>query len=97
MTRLDCSPDDVELVQEITPEGFGDWIAQKIEYEFGAREFLDRVPAPHVLLSPLLDAMAAGDCLWLCRSKHRGVLHGNEGVALVRDGQPILYLRVIQR
>ncbi len=75
MNRLDCNPDDVELVRKTTPEGFGDWIAQKIEYEFAAREFLERIPAPRVLLSALLDAIAAGDTPWLRRSKQRGVLH----------------------
>ncbi len=95
--RLHHNPSDLELVQETTPEGFGEWIGETITRDFGARDFLDRLPDPRALLSPLLDTMAPGDSLWLCRSKHRGVLYGNEGIAPVRDGQPIIYLRVIDR
>lgn len=47
------------------------------------------------MIAPLLDAMVTGDTLWLCRSKHRGVLYGHEGIALVRDRQPIIYLPVV--
>ncbi len=71
--RLHCNPSDLELLHETNPEGFGEWIAETM-LDFGARDLIDRLPDPHVLLSPLMDAMATGDSLWLCRSKHRGAL-----------------------
>lgn len=93
---LDYNPRDLEMVREITPEGFREWIEQKIgALGKSARDILDRLPNPHVLLAPLLQAMAAGDSLWLCQSKKRGVLYGNEGIALVRDGQPVIYMRFV--
>ncbi|SCM79590.1 hypothetical protein KL86PLE_90534 [uncultured Pleomorphomonas sp.] len=47
-------------------------------------------------LSPLYDEMRDSDRLWLCRSREIGLLYGHEGIALVRDGRPIVYIRVVQ-
>lgn len=94
---LDRNPGDLELVEETTPDKFREWLIEKVG-EFGRfpLDFVERLPDPRARLAPLLDSMTTGDSLWLCRTKRRGPLYGNEGVALVRDGKPILYVRVIQ-
>ena len=45
----------------------------------------------------LYEELRDGDSLWLCRSRVIGPLHGHEGIALVRDKQPVIYIRIIQR
>jgi len=92
--RLHYDRKDLELVQETSPEDFREWVIQKIGGLGGLpRDLVDRLPDPRVELAPLLDAMIAGDSLWLCRTKKMAPLYGNEGIALVRDGRPIIYLR----
>lgn len=95
--RLRYNPVDLELVRETTPQDLREWIVRTIERMAGKvpADLLDRLPDPHVVIAPLLDAMVTGDTLWLCRSKHRGVRYGHEGIALVRDRQPIIYLPVV--
>jgi hypothetical protein len=46
-------------------------------------------------LSPIFDEMQDGDSLWLCQSRFRAPLIGHEGVALVRDKRPLIYIRVL--
>ena len=46
-------------------------------------------------LAPLLEHMTEGDTLWWCRSTKRGPLYGHEGVALVRQGGPVIYLLML--
>ncbi|OJF92295.1 hypothetical protein AX760_06140 [Pararhizobium antarcticum] len=96
MSKLIRNPVGVELVQETTLSGFRDWFIHR----FGGLDqlpqvFVDLLNKPEVLLAPLLDELQPGDKLWLCRSLKIGVLYGHEGIALVRDRQPLIYLRVI--
>jgi hypothetical protein len=95
--RLRHNPEDLELVRETMPQDVKEWVARTIERMAGkvSAGLLHRLPDPHGALLPLLDAMVTGDALWLCRSRQRGVLHGHQGIALVRDGQPIIYLPVV--
>jgi hypothetical protein len=87
------NPTDLELLPQTTPQDARDWIFQ----QFGGvpQDIVNRFPGPEVALAPLLDVMTPGDALWLCRSRKRAPLYGNAGVALVRDGQPILYMRLL--
>ncbi|MGH6808619.1 MAG: hypothetical protein ACREEJ_17535 [Ensifer adhaerens] len=91
--RLRYNPTDLELLQETTPEDSRDWNFQQLGGV--PQHIVDRLPGPEVELAPLLDAMMPMDSLWLCRSQKVGPLYGNSGVALVRDGQPILYMRLL--
>ena len=96
MSPLHYNPTGLDLLQEATPEGSLEWVLQ----QFGGPENLpehivERLRIPEVALAPLLDAMTNGDELWLCQSEKLGPLLGHKGIALVRDGQPIIYMRVI--
>lgn len=95
-TRLYHNPLDVELVKEITPKDFQEWITQKLGgIDSLPQHIVDYLSNPEAHLAPLLDVMTPGDTLCLCRSQKIGPLYGHEGVALVRDGRPILYLRAV--
>jgi hypothetical protein len=37
-----------------------------------------------------------GDQLWLCCSRHLGVLYGNRGLGIVRNGQIIRYESIVK-
>lgn len=94
--KINCDPQGLELVEEITPAGFRDRL---IAFVGGAIEKLpsaaiDRLKNAEQELTPLLNKMGEGDQLWWCRSEKRAVLIGNEGVAVIRSGRPIAYMLV---
>ncbi|OCP17770.1 MULTISPECIES: hypothetical protein [unclassified Ensifer] len=91
--RLHCNPTNLELVRETSPEDARDWLFQQLGGV--PQHIVERFPDPEIVFAPLLDAMTPGDSLWFCRSQKKGPLYGEAGVALVRDGQPILYMRLL--
>ncbi|RFB79048.1 hypothetical protein [Methylovirgula sp. 4M-Z18] len=86
-------PTDIEMVQEVTLQQLSDWLLRL----FGAlpehllQHFRD-LEALKNGLSPIFNEMRDGDSLWLCQSRFRAPLWGHEGVALVRDNRPIVYI-----
>jgi hypothetical protein len=90
-------PKDITLVIEVTLQQISDWVVYQAE---GLPNHL--MQRMHDLaelkkgLSPLYDEMRDGDSLWLCRSHEIGPLYGHEGIALVRNRQPVIYIRVVQ-
>jgi hypothetical protein len=91
------NPADIELVREVTLQEISDWFleifAPLSEQILSSIRDLDAVKEG---LSPIYKEMKNGDTIWLCRSIRRAPLIGNEGVALVRNEQPLIYIRVIQ-
>lgn len=96
MEKLTYDPIGLELVAEVTPATFRDWIIQLVggRLEGLPQNVIDGVNDPEAQLAPLLAEMLPGDQLWRCRSKRRGPLYGHEGVALVREMQPIIYMHI---
>lgn len=90
-------PKDIVLVIEVTLPQISNWILHQCG---GLPEYLARLVRDlDVLkkgLAPLYDEMQEGDSLWLCRSEQIGPLYGHEGIALVRDGRPVVYIRMVQ-
>lgn len=88
-------PTDIELIQEITLRWLSDWLIQRAE---GLPEhLLQRIRDLAALrdsLSAIFNDMREGDSIWLCQSRVRAPLWGHEGVALVRDNRPIVYIRI---
>lgn len=96
MSKLIHNPVGLELVQETTLSGFRDWCVHRFGgFDGFPQNVLERLNKPEAILAPLLDDLKSGDELWICRSLERGVLYGHEGIALVRNGQPLLYLLII--
>lgn len=91
------NPEGIVRVIEVTLPQISSWLMHRLE---GLPEHLmQHVRDLDLLkegLAPLYDEMRDGDSLWLCRSQQIGPLHGHEGIALVRDGRPIIYIRVVQ-
>ena len=89
-------PKDIVRVIEVTLPQISSWILQC----GGLPEYIARLVRDlDVLkkgLAPLYDEMQEGDSLWLCRSDQIGPLYGHEGIALVRDGRPVVYVRIVQ-
>ncbi|WP_460088497.1 hypothetical protein [Roseibium sp. LAB1] len=91
-------PPDIELVKEVTLQQFSNWLMR----HFGAlpQHLVEPIRDLTTLkrgLAPIYEELRDGDSLWLCRSRVIGPLHGHEGIALVRDKQPVIYIRIIQR
>lgn len=89
-------PKDVELIREVSLEDLSSWLAEHFE---GLPQFQERVrdlTELRDILSPIFNEMRDGDEVWVCQSQRRAPLFGHEGVALVRVGRPVLYVRVIQ-
>lgn len=96
MSRLIHNPVGLELVQETTLSGFRYWCVHLFgELDRFPQDVVERLNKPEAILAPLLDDLQSGDELWLCRSLERGALYGHEGIALVRNGQPLIYLLII--
>jgi hypothetical protein len=95
--KIVFEPTGLELVNEISPPGFRDWMIQFMggRIDNFPQAFIDAVNNPEAELAPLLSEMLLGDRLWRCRSEERGPLYGHEGVAVVRDGRPVVYMRAI--
>lgn len=91
------NPKNIVRVIEVTLPQISSWLMYQLE---GLPEHLmQHVRDLDLLkegLAPLYREMQDGDGLWLCRSDQIGPLHGHEGIALVRDGRPIVYIRVVQ-
>lgn len=96
MSRLHYDPSDLELLEETTPEGFVAWFIERCGgIDSLPESLIEKLHHPETELAPLLDPMMPGDTLWLARSRVIAPLWGHEGIALVRDGRPIVYLRVM--
>jgi hypothetical protein len=89
-------PTDIELVQEVTLQQLSDWLLNLCD---GLPEkYLKRIRDPDALkrgLSPIFKEMRDGDTIWLCQSRFRAPLYGHEGIALVRDKRPVVYIRAL--
>lgn len=87
---------DLDIVQKTTPSEFVEWVIRKFGDSL-PKSIVDRFRAHPIdeELAPMLNALEDGDALWLCKSRKMGPLYGHEGVALVRNGRPLIYLRVI--
>ena len=97
-TAVKRDPVDIELVKEVTLQQLSDWLM--LHFEGLPRHLVEPIRDLEALkrgLSPIYDELCDGDSIWLCRSLIIGPLHGHEGVALVRDKRPVIYIRVIQR
>lgn len=90
-------PEGLALVIEVSLPQISSWLLH--QFEDLPEHLLRHIRDPDLLrdmLSPLYDEKRDGDSLWLCRSHRAGAAHGHEGVALVRDGKPVIYLRMTQ-
>jgi hypothetical protein len=94
MSKLVNKPSGLELIEETTLDGFRDWQIQLFGGQLGGlpQPLIDAINDPATTLAPLLRGMRPGDQLWLCRSEKRGPLYGHEGIAVVRDGRPMIYM-----
>jgi hypothetical protein len=89
-------PTDIELVKEVTLRQISDWLMR--HYEGLPEHLLSRIRDLETLkdgLSPIFNEMREGDSIWLCQSRVRAPLWGSEGLALVRDNRPVIYIRVL--
>ncbi|MGO4337410.1 hypothetical protein AB4037_21085 [Labrys sp. KB_33_2] len=99
MTSLTArrDPDDVELERETTLPDFQQWVIHCFglqEQDDLTRRIRDESQIKQ-MLSPIFDEMRGGDSLWLCRSIVLGPLLGHRGIALVRAGRPLIYVKVL--
>jgi hypothetical protein len=88
-------PDGLALVVEVSLPQISSWLLHQFEdlpeHQLQHIRDLDLL---RKTLAPLYDEMRDGDSLWLCRSQIGP--HAHEGVALVRDGKPVVYARMTQ-
>jgi hypothetical protein len=95
-TSVHRDPGDIVLVRELTLQQLSDWMLRQYEiFRLPERYLnlfrdLDRLKSG---LSPIFKEMREGDTIWLAESRVRGPLWGHEGIALVRDARPIVYIR----
>lgn len=89
-------PKDLKLIRAVSLQELSDWFVQQFEglpqFQERARDLKDL----REILSPIFKEIREDDRVWICQSKQRGPLLGHEGVALVRNEQPVIYIRVIQ-
>jgi hypothetical protein len=90
---------ELALVERTTMEGIFEWEVQRFRKFRGAKGPLppEAKEKSAEFLRPLTEQMQANDELWFARSRKIGPLYGNEGVALVRNGEIIGYKKYIQR
>ncbi|MGP4690083.1 hypothetical protein [Agrobacterium cavarae] len=95
MDDLVYDPIGLELIAEMTPASFREWNIQMLggRLEGLPQSVIDGVNDPEAQLAPLLAELLPGDQLWRCR-KWREPLIGHEGIALVRQMRPIIYIRI---
>jgi hypothetical protein len=95
-TSVQRDPEDIELVHEVTLRQLSDWLLRLMD---GLPEhYLELVRDLDALksgLSPIFKEIQEGDTIWLGKSRLRGPLWGHEGIALVRDNRPIVYIRAV--
>lgn len=91
------NPKDIVLTKEVTLQEIADWLLKifgpSSEHISSDVRDLDMLKEK---LSPIYSELKDGDQVWLCCSQVRGPLTGHEGVALVRNGQPVIYKKIIQ-
>lgn len=94
--HIHFDPHDLRLVEETTAQTFVEPLLQMLGPSFLTADIVDRIRAqPKDVIAPLLDAFEAEDGLWFCESERIGPLYGHKGIALVRNGRPVIYLRII--
>jgi hypothetical protein len=96
-TSIHRDPEDIVLVRELTLQQLSDWMLQQYEifrlperYLKLFRDF-DRLKSG---LSPIFKEMREGDTIWVAESRLRASLWGHEGIALVRNSRPVVYIRM---
>jgi hypothetical protein len=96
-TSIHRDPEDIVLVRELTLQQLSDWMLRQYEiFRLPERYLklfrdLDRLKSG---LSPIFKEMRAGDTIWVAESRLRTSLWGHEGIALVRDSRPVVYIRM---
>lgn len=96
--RVHRDPKDIALVIQVSLQQISGWLLYQFEGLGLPDHLMQHIRDLDLLkqgLAPLYDEMLDGDSLWLCRSRSIGPLYGNEGIALVRNRRPIIYLRVL--
>ncbi|MDT3380886.1 hypothetical protein RNI52_26405 [Labrys neptuniae] len=89
--------DEVELERETTLRDFQQWVIHSfgLQEQDDLRRRIGDEAQIKQMLSPIFDEMRDGDSLWLCRSIVLGPLLGHRGIALVRAGRPLIYLKIL--
>ena len=83
---------DLVLVHPADEESVIQWLTAML----GGAVWLEHVTrSTQELFARIGNMMETGDTVWRCRSRHIGVLFGNEGLAIVRNGEIIHYENVI--
>lgn len=96
MSSLDRDPTDVLLVVEMSRPQIVSWLSRLVDDMPDSLVPPGRdVAALEKALAPLYDEMREGDSLWLGQSRARAPEHAHVGIALVRDGQPAAYIRMV--
>ena len=88
---------ELTLVERMTPQAFREWqIAGIGGLDHLRPEIRSQILTPEEELRDLLALMLPNDELWFCRSNPFQPMYliGNEGLAIVRDGKPIIYRAV---
>ncbi|MDN2583443.1 hypothetical protein [Aquibium sp. ELW1220] len=47
-------------------------------------------------IAEMMQDAVDGDELWICRSRHVGMLAGHEGLGIVREGSIVEYRKIVQ-
>jgi hypothetical protein len=92
------NPTDLKLIREVTLQQYSNWLMEKFEGLIQSQEIIEKIQdldKQRIYLSPIFDEMRDGDSLWLSQSQQIGPLYGHEGIALVRDQHPLIYIRII--
>ncbi|MBO6512024.1 hypothetical protein [Roseibium sp.] len=92
------NPTALKMVREVSLQQYSQWLMEKFEKFHPPTELIEQLQDldnQRTYLSAIFDEMHDGDSLWLCQSQKIGPLSGHEGIALVRDGRPIIYVRLI--
>ncbi|HEY2874586.1 MAG TPA: hypothetical protein VGJ56_21865 [Reyranella sp.] len=95
-TNVRRDPEDIDLVLQIELQQLSDWLAW--HFQGLPEQYMKQIRDLEALrngLSPIFGVIQEGDTLWLGRSRRFGPLYGHEGIALVRDGRPIVYIRAL--
>lgn len=48
------------------------------------------------MIAAMMQDAVDGDELWICRSRHVGMLAGHEGLGIVREGSIVEYRKIVQ-
>lgn len=97
LSHVTRDPEGLALVVEVTLPQISSWLMHR--FEDLPEHLMQHIRDLELLreaLAPLYGEMREGDSLWLCRSREIGHSHGHEGIALVRGGRPVVYVRAVQ-